>query len=90
MMRPPKSENRKHTRIVYGASVDFTADTHTYIVLLKNLSLGGAFIAGDQLPPIEKEKIVSLSIPRADKLGAIELSGTVRRVTDNGIGIEFF
>jgi hypothetical protein len=89
-MESSSSDKRRHERKTYGAYVDVTVDSLTYIALLKNLSLSGAFIAAAHLPTIENEKTVSLSIPYEDKPGTITLNGTVRRVTENGIGIEFF
>jgi hypothetical protein len=89
-METPNPNQRAHERKAYHADVDLTVDNQTYIVLLKDLSLGGAFIAGDHLPPIENEKPVSLLIPFMQKSETVKLHGTVRRVTEQGIGIEFF
>jgi hypothetical protein len=89
-METSNPNQRKHERKAYHTAVDLTVDSLTYIVLLKDLSLGGAFIAGDHLPPVENETPVSLSIPFENKPEAVKLQGTVRRVTEGGIGIEFF
>jgi hypothetical protein len=89
-METSNPNQRKHERKAYHAAVDLTVDSLTYIVPLKDLSLGGAFIAGDHLPPIENEKSVSLSIPFENQSETVKLHGTVRRVTEGGIGIEFF
>ena len=89
-METLNADQRKTERKAYHAAVDLTVDSLTYIVLLKNLSLGGAFIAGDHLPPIEIEKSVSLAIPFENKPEKVNLHGTVRRVTESGVGIEFF
>lgn len=83
-------DKRKYERKAYGATVDLTVNSLKYIVLLKDFSLGGAFIAGDHLPPIEQEMHVFLDIPYENKPGTARLQGTVRRITDSGIGIEFF
>ena len=89
-MKTAMADKRQYERKKYGAYVDLTVGRHTYIILLKDLSLGGAFTAGDLLPPIGNETNVSLAIPYEDKPGAAKLNGMVRRVTDKGIGIEFF
>ena len=89
-METATADKRQYERKAYGAYVNLTVDRLTYKVLLKDLSLGGAFIAGDHLPPIGDETNVSLAIPYEDKPGAVELKGTIRRVTDSGVGIEFF
>ena len=89
-MEYSNAEKRRHKRKAYYASVDLTVDSLSYTVLLLNLSLSGAFIAGDHLPPIEIDSPVSLSIPFAIKPEAVNLPGTIRRLTESGIGIEFF
>jgi hypothetical protein len=85
-----QSDHRKHKRKRYGASVDLTIDSITYIAEISDLSLSGAFISGDHLPPIEQEAKVTLSIPYENKPWAVELTGTVRRLTEKGFGVEFF
>ena len=57
---------------------------------LEDLSLGGAFVSGEDLPLMELEDNVELTIPFSDKQKEVELTGTVRRITENGVGIEFF
>jgi len=89
-METSNAERRQYERKAYGSVVDFTVDALTYIVLCEDLSLGGAFIAGDHLPPIEDETNMTLAIPYDYKSGIVKLNGTVRRITDRGIGIEFF
>jgi len=84
------AEKRKHTRVTYGATVDLTVDNYDFVVFLRNISLGGAFIAGDHVPPLKEEMHVILTVPYEDTFGTAKLNGTVRRVTDDGVGIEFF
>ena len=84
------AEKRKHTRVPYGASVDLTVDTSDYVVFMKDISLGGAFISGDHLPPLQEETHVILTVPDEDRFETATLNGTVRRITDHGVGIEFF
>ena len=92
--RKPEGNNfknkRKYKRKAYGATVDLTIDRITYLAKLLDLSRGGAFISADNLPPIETEMNVQLTIPYENKPGAVELAGTVRRLSENGIGVEFF
>ena len=83
-------EKRRHKRKVYYSNVDLTVDSLSYTVLLQNLSLGGAFIACDHLPTFEIDSPVSLSIPFEIKPETVNLPGTIRRLTESGIGIEFF
>jgi hypothetical protein len=85
-----KAEKRRHTRVAYGAMVDLTVDQHDYAVFMKDISLGGAFISGDHLPPLTKEMHVILTVPDEDTFETATLYGTVRRLTDDGAGIEFF
>ena len=85
-----KTEKRKHTRVPYGAMVDLTVDNQDYSVFMKDISLGGAFISGDHLPPLNKEMHVILTVPDEDTFDTATLNGTVRRLTDGGAGIEFF
>ena len=83
-------DKRRHKRKAYYANVDLTVDSLSYTVLLQDLSLSGASIAGDHLPPIEIDSPVSLSIPFEIKPETVNLRGTIRRLTESGIGIEFF
>jgi len=85
-----KAEKRKHTRVTYGAMVDLTVDNYDYSVFMKDISLGGAFISGGHLPPLNEEMHVILTVPDEATFGTATLSGTVRRLTDDGAGIEFF
>jgi hypothetical protein len=85
-----KAEKRRHTRVAYHAMVDLTVDNQDYSVFMKDISLGGAFISGDHLPPLNKEMRVILTVPDEDTFDTATLSGTVRRLTEDGAGIEFF
>ena len=60
------------------------------MVKLLDLSLGGAFISADNLPPIDPEMKIMLEIPYQNRSGTVELAGTVRRYSEEGLGIEFF
>ena len=89
-MDSSNSEKRRHTRAAYGATVDLTVNNNDYVVIIRDISLGGAFIAGDHLPPLNEEMHVILTIPRENKFGTAKINGTVRRITKGGVGIEFF
>lgn len=89
-MNSMNAEKRRHTRVTYGATVDLTVDNNNYVVFMRDISLGGAFIAGDHLPALNKEMHVILTIPYEDMFDPAKLNGTVRRITDGGVGIEFF
>lgn len=85
-----KAEKRRHTRVAYGALVDLTVGNHDYSVFMKDISLGGAFISGDHLPPLKEDMHVILTVPDEDTFDTATLNGTVRRLTDDGAGIAFF
>ena len=85
-----KNDKRRYERKFYGATIDLTVDRTTYLAKLLDLSRGGAFISSDNLPPIETEMNVSLSIPYENENGKVNLSGTVRRLSEKGFGVEFF
>jgi hypothetical protein len=85
-----KNDERRYERNFYGATIDLTVDRTTYLAKLLDLSRGGAFISTENLPPIETEMNVSLSIPYENEQGTVNLPGTVRRLSEKGFGVEFF
>lgn len=89
-METSNADRRQYERKAYGSPVGVKVDTLEYFVLLKDLSLGGAFIADNQLLPNGDEANISVTIPYDNKPGTVKLNGTIRRTTDRGIGIEFF
>jgi ubiquinone/menaquinone biosynthesis C-methylase UbiE/pimeloyl-ACP methyl ester carboxylesterase len=56
--------------------------------VVENLSLEGAFIQNNVLPPVGTDVSMNISIP-LDRKQTIKLGGRVVRVTKNGFGIEF-
>ena len=82
--------NRKHARKLYSADVVFSIDVNSYFGEIKDISLSGAFISFDNLPAVEPEDEVRITIPFAFQDKDITLTGRVARYAENGIGVEFF
>jgi hypothetical protein len=81
---------RKHSRRDYHADVMFSIDYNAYFGEIKDISLGGAFVSLDNLPTVEPDDEIHLTIPYAFQKKEITLKGRVTRYAENGIGIEFF
>ena len=81
---------RKHTRRDYNADVIFSINYHSYFGEIKDISLSGAFISLDNMPFVEPDDEVQVTIPYASLKKDITLRGRVKRYAENGVGIEFF
>ena len=81
---------RQHTRRNYDADVVFSINYNTYLGEIKDISLGGAFISLDNIPAVEPDDEVHVTIPYAFQKKDLTLKGRVTRYAENGVGIEFF
>ena len=81
---------RQHKRRNYDADVMFSINYNTYFGEIKDISLSGAFISLDNMPFVEDDDEVHLTIPYAFQKKDITLRGRVTRYAENGVGIEFF
>jgi hypothetical protein len=80
-------ENRRtQTRHEVDLAVAFTVDGKTTNTQMINLSLGGAFIGGQRVTMGQRVS-VKFKLPADDE--AIEVGGTVRWSTEQGVGIQF-
>jgi hypothetical protein len=81
---------RKYSRRNYDADVMFSINYNTYFGEIKDISLSGAFISLDNMPLVENDDEVHLTIPYAFQKKDLTLRGRVTRYAENGVGIEFF
>jgi hypothetical protein len=81
---------RKHSRRNYDADVIFSINYNSYFGEIKDISLSGAFISLDNMPVVEHDDEVQVTIPYASLKKDITLRGRVTRYAENGVGIEFF
>jgi hypothetical protein len=81
---------RQYARMNYDADVMFSINYNAYFGEIKDISLGGAFISLDNLPAMEPDDEVRITIPYCFQNKDITLRGRVTRYAENGVGIEFF
>lgn len=81
---------RAHDRKAYSADVEFTIDINNYYTELKDISLSGAFIYMNTIPPIEYGDEVFVTIPFAYQNKQIQLKAQVMRYAEDGLGVAFF
>ena len=82
---------RQNTRRNYDADVVFSINYNAYFGEIKDISLSGAFISLDNMPAMEPDDEVHITIPYAiHKKKDVTLRGRITRYAANGVGIEFF
>ena len=81
----PGETPRRHTRVPCTAAAIITTDGGTVSGVCENLSLGGAFVNCEPVPPGDSVS-VTLCLP---SLGPVELTGKVLRREARGCGIRF-
>jgi hypothetical protein len=80
-------ENRRtQTRYDVDLAVTVVIDGKTVNTQMLNLSLGGAFIGGQRVPMGQRVS-VKFKLPGDDE--AIDVGGTVRWSTEQGVGVQF-
>jgi hypothetical protein len=82
------SDNRRSSaRHDVDLPASLVVNETTHETRIKNLSLGGAFIALEERLPMATRVQVTFSIPNQEQ--AIEVGGQVRWSTESGAGIQF-
>ena len=80
---------RLHERRPYGANIVFGHQNKAYNGILKNISLGGAFIATSRANQVCPGDIITLSIPFTSGKKHIKRKGRVNWLNDEGFAVEF-
>ena len=81
---------RTYDRKAYSADVALAVNIRHYFAEIKDISLGGAFIYINNIPPIEDGDDVSVTIPFAYQHKEVQLKARVMRYAEEGLGVAFF
>lgn len=80
---------RRHKRKNYQADVVFAHEHRAYNGRLKNLSLGGAFIATRDVNQVSGEDIITITIPYTSGQKHVKRRGVVKWTNNEGFAVEF-
>lgn len=82
--------NRRNERKKYGVDIIFAYKGKIFRGIVKNLSLGGAFIATPNVNLFSKDDTITLNIPFTTGKKSLKKRGAIRWINNEGIAIEFF
>jgi hypothetical protein len=80
---------RKYDRKNYRADIMFVADNQMFLGDLKNISIGGAFIATKEVNQLCEGELVTLSIPYTDGNRHVKRKGRVLWKNNIGFAVGF-
>ena len=81
---------RIHERKIYTKEVTFSYKNRAYEGHIKNISLGGAFIATRSVNQFSTGDTITLSIPFTTGHKHVKRKGRIQWTNDEGFAIEFF
>lgn len=80
-------EKRAHSRIAFNIAVTCTTEGGAVVSgVTRDLSVGGAFVEGTDIPAFGSKVTVALVVPGQ---GEIQLQGIVRWTKPDGFGVQF-
>lgn len=80
---------RKHERKEYGTNIVFAIKDHAYSGILKNISVGGAFIATASVNQLSIGQVVTISIPFTDGRKHVRRRARIEWQNNEGFAVEF-
>ena len=80
---------RHHERRKYGADIVFAHKGNAYRGIVKNLSLGGTFIATSSVNLFSKGDLITLTIPFTTGKRSVKRRGSIIWLNNEGFAIEF-
>jgi len=83
------SIRRMNERKNYQKEVSFSTNSLILPATIKNISMGGALVSAINLPRLEKETEIIITVPFATQKGGIKRKAIVRWVKNDEFGIEF-
>ena len=89
MVHQPLGYNRIHERKRYAAEIIFSHKGKAYSGSIKNISLGGAFIATSSVNQFSSGDLITLSIPFTSGKKHVKRKGRVQWLNNEGFAIEF-
>lgn len=81
------TERRRSTRVDCDIKIGYTSNENFGSEFLRNLSMCGAFM--ETADPFVVGQPVRLTIPYTNGEQFAKINGTVNRIAEDGIGIEF-
>jgi len=81
--------NRNHERVQYDVNIIFSHKKRAYNGSIRNVSLGGAFIATASVNQFDSGDLVTLSIPFTDGRQNVKRRGRIQWLNNEGFAIEF-
>jgi len=80
---------RIHERKLYTTEVIFSHKDKAYAGRIKNISLGGAYIATSSVNQFSSGDVITLSIPFTTGQKHVKRRGRIQWMNNEGIAIEF-
>ena len=81
--------NRTHERKGYTVEIIFSHKNNAYSGSVKNISLGGAYIATSSVNQFYSGDIITLSIPFTAGTKNVKRRGRIQWLNNEGFAIEF-
>jgi len=81
---------RKHERKIYKNDIVFSYKNHVYAGTIKNISLGGAFIATRTVNQFSVGDVITLSIPFTNGEKHVKRKARIEWHNNEGFAVEFF
>ncbi len=80
---------RRHERKDYGTNIVFAIKDRAYSGILKNISIGGAFIATSSVNQVSVGDVITINIPFTDGRKHIRRKGRIKWENNEGFAVEF-
>ncbi len=80
---------RRHERRDYGTNIVFAAKDRAYSGILKNISIGGAFIATSSVNQVSVGDVITINIPFTDGRKHIRRKARIKWENNEGFAAEF-
>lgn len=87
---PQYDFKRHHERKKYGVDIIFAHKGKAYRGIVKNLSLGGAFIVTTSVNLFSRGDLITINIPFTTGKKSIKRKASVKWLNNEGFAIEFF
>ena len=80
---------RRHERKDYGTNIVFAIKDRAYSGILKNISVGGAFIATPSVNQVSVGDMITINIPFTDGRKHLRRKARIKWANNEGFAVEF-
>jgi hypothetical protein len=80
---------RKHERKGYGTNIVFAIKERAYSGILKNISIGGAFIVTSSVNQMSVGEVITINIPFTDGRKHVRRKARIKWGNNEGFAVEF-